>query len=103
MKLYSRNNAAFYRDIWWPDILGVGKRYELIFSTGVLPRYKLEDEDDVVLKKQDYIYYAREILNQDGELGYQELSFIKEGGLNKSFYRDTNIITIFLLIIKSPI
>jgi len=85
MNLYSRNNAAFYRDIWWPDILGVGKRYELIFSTGVLPRYKLEDEDDVVLKKQDYIYYAREILNQDGELGYQELSFVNEDGLNKAF------------------
>lgn len=81
---FSRDNGDFYREVWWPDILSLGKRYELEYATAALSEY-VSDETQVVMNKEDYIYFAREILNQSGELGYQQLSFIQEGGLHQEF------------------
>lgn len=81
---FLRNNGDFYREVWWPDILSFGKRAELKYSTATLTSYQTE-ASPIGLSKEDYIYFAREILNQDGELGYQELSFIREGGLHEAF------------------
>ncbi len=83
-EMFLRNNGDFYREVWWPDILSFGKRAELRYSTAALTSYQTE-ASPIHLSKEDYIYFAREILNQDGELGYQELSFIREGGLHESF------------------
>lgn len=63
----------FFRDVWWPDILELSHKYNLIYTAVMIGTYN----DDVKnisqkgfdLTMNDLVYYGREVLNAGGELG----------------------------------
>ncbi|MCR8657589.1 DUF2194 domain-containing protein [Paenibacillus endoradicis] len=72
-KEYGRNLSAFYRDIWWPDMIKASKRYNLKYTAVAIEVY----EDNVIApfehavrdNQTNLITFGREILKSGGEIG----------------------------------
>lgn len=70
---YEKDLPTFYRDIWWPNMLEIAKRYNLRY-TGVLIETYGDDvnppyEYPVDASRLNLISYGREIIKSGGELG----------------------------------
>jgi hypothetical protein len=70
---YKKDLPAFFRDIWWPDMLKAAKKYDVKYTGVVIQSYqdqveppfnKLEDEE-----LHGLISYGREIIKSGGEIG----------------------------------
>lgn len=70
---YNRNNASFFKDIWWPDMIRAAKNYDLKYTAvaiedyndivaAPLPSYRQEDLTNLII-------YGREVLKTGGEIG----------------------------------
>ena len=70
---YEKDLPAFYRDIWWPNMLQIAKRHNLRY-TGVLIETYGDDVNPpyvypVDASRLNLISYGREIIKSGGELG----------------------------------
>ncbi|CAM4060135.1 DUF2194 domain-containing protein [Paenibacillus alkaliterrae] len=70
---YRRDRPAFFRDIWWPDMLKAAKQYDIKYSAVLIESY-----NDVVTPpfhspvdadEEGLITYGREVLKSGGEIG----------------------------------
>lgn len=63
----------FYRDVWWPDMLALSHKYNMIYTGVIIGTYNDDVEnitqDSFDLNMKDLIYYGRELLNAGGEIG----------------------------------
>lgn len=70
---YNRNIAAFFKEIWWPDMIRAAKNYNLKYTAvaiqdyndnvaAPLPPYRQEDLTNLIV-------YGREVLKTGGEIG----------------------------------
>lgn len=64
----------FYRQIWWPDMLGTAEKYNVRYTGMIIETYNdqvrppfLSENDPVA--KTNLIVYGRELLKSGGELG----------------------------------
>lgn len=86
-KEYGKDLAAFFRDIWWPDMIKASKRYDVKYTAVAIEVY----EDNVIPPFEpaikDYltnmIAFGREVLKSGGEIGihgynHQPLQFNDE-------------------------
>lgn len=84
---YEKNNAAFYKDVWWPDMIKVARKYDLKYTAVAIQDYN----DDVEapfseMNKEDLtnmIIFGREVIKSGGEIGihgynHQPLQFRQE-------------------------
>jgi len=70
---YGKNLSAFFRDIWWPDMLKAAKRYNVKYTAVAIEVY----EDNVVYPFEpairdnltNLIAFGREVLKSGGEIG----------------------------------
>ncbi|WP_432357133.1 DUF2194 domain-containing protein [Sporosarcina sp. UB5] len=70
---YKKDLPTFYREIWWPDMLAIAKRYNLRYTGVVIETYG-DDVDPpfvypVDASRLNLISYGREIIKSGGELG----------------------------------
>lgn len=69
---YGMDIAEFYTNVWWPDLLSLGSKYDFKYTGLIIETYedqvsgKLKTNTDVA----DYYYYGNMLLNAGGELGY---------------------------------
>ncbi|MGM0881208.1 MAG: DUF2194 domain-containing protein [Bacillota bacterium] len=70
---YRRDRPAFFRDVWWPDMLKAAKRFDVKYSAVLIESYNDEitppfrspkDADE-----EGLISYGREVLKSGGEIG----------------------------------
>jgi len=70
---YKKDLPAFFRDIWWPQMLTAAKKYHLKYTGVAIQSYqdqvdppftKLEDEE-----MHNLISYGREVIKSGGEIG----------------------------------
>ncbi len=70
---FGRTILRFYKDIWWPDMLGMASKYNIKYTGVVIGTYNDEVEKiepgSTELSIKDYIYFGRELINNDGEIG----------------------------------
>ena len=70
---YSLNKSAFYKNIWWPDMIKASKKHNIRYTAvaildyneetkAPLPDYRQEDLNNLII-------YGREVLKLDGEIG----------------------------------
>lgn len=88
-KDYNRTVKEFYRDIWWPDMQKIAKKYEDIYTGLFIATYNnIVDPDrfsyDMTSMEE---YYGSSLLksgNEMGAHGYNHQSLTLEGGTPKS-------------------
>lgn len=65
--------TEFFRDVWWPDMLELSHKYNLIYTGVIIGTYnddvKNITQDGFDLNMKDLVYYGRELLNGGGEIG----------------------------------
>lgn len=70
---FNRTVERFYKDIWWPDMLELAAKYNIKYTGVIIGTYNDEVENITVegidLKIKDLIFYGRELINHDGEIG----------------------------------
>ncbi|MBD2864244.1 DUF2194 domain-containing protein [Paenibacillus oceani] len=70
---YRRDIPAFFKEIWWPDMLKVAKRYDVKYTAALIESYNDRVEPpfhapiDADLK--GLLGYGREVLKSGGEIG----------------------------------
>jgi len=89
---YKRDLPSFYQNIWWPDMLQAGKRYNIIYTGAIIESYNdnvtapFENTDD---KDSNFlISFGREVIQSGGELGfhgYNHQSFTLNKEIAESF------------------
>lgn len=69
---YGMDIAEFYTNVWWPELLSLGSKYDFKYTGLIIETY--EDQVSGELKSNtdvaDYYYYGNMLLNSGGELGY---------------------------------
>lgn len=92
---YRRSIKAFFRDVWWPDMLRIRATYGLKFTGMAIMSY-----DDLVappfpdkerFDPQNLLVYGRELLENGGELGmhgYNHQSLVTKGDSREKYARD---------------
>lgn len=64
--------ATFYSDVWWPDLLRIGKKHNVSYTGVIIETYSdrtfgpLEPNEDVA----NYNYFGNLLLSAGGEIGY---------------------------------
>lgn len=78
---YGLDMHGFYRQIWWPNMLQVAKKYELKYTAAIIQSYNEEVEppfyDPLDAQQHNLISYGREVLKSGGEIslhGYNHQS-----------------------------
>lgn len=70
---YKKNLPMFYREIWWPSMLEIAKRYDLRYTGMLIETYGDDVEPPFVYpvdaSRMNLISYGREIIKSGGELG----------------------------------
>ncbi|MED1784513.1 DUF2194 domain-containing protein [Brevibacillus fortis] len=70
---YNKDIPAFYRDIWWPDMIKLAADYELTYTGAIIHNYNnrvispFADEEGT--DTNNLITYGRDLLKLGGELG----------------------------------
>nr|MBC9198392.1 DUF2194 domain-containing protein [Paenibacillus sp. PL91] len=70
---YRRDRPAFFRDVWWPDMLKAAKQFDIIYSAVLIESYNDETKPPFSSPKdadeEGLISYGREVLKSGGEIG----------------------------------
>ena len=70
---YKMSIDKFYKEIWWPSILKIGKandvKYTGVFITTYRDQVENLENSPIDLSKDDFKYYTRELIKSGGELG----------------------------------
>lgn len=89
---YGLDMNGFYREIWWPNMLQVAKKYQLKYTAAVIQSYNDRVDppfyDPVDAEKHNLIAYGREILKSGGEIslhGYNHQSLQMDKEIADSF------------------
>lgn len=78
LKDYDENIFNFYRNVWWPDMLAISKKYNLKYSGVVIQNYEnttaINSDEDYNTKispeeKSNLIFFGRELIRSQGEMG----------------------------------
>lgn len=100
-KLYKRAVEAFYRDIWWSDMVKASNLYNIKYTGLIIKTYENNTEAPFVennkSNQKNLLLYGRELLKNGGELGihgynHQPLvpkDFIKNN-LNYNYWKTEN-------------
>lgn len=72
-KEFDGTAPEFFRDVWWPDMLELSHKYNVIYTAVIIGTYN-DDVENITsegfdLRMNDLIYYGREVLNAGGEIG----------------------------------
>ncbi len=70
-KQYGRNISSFYKNVWWPDMLELNKKYGIKY-TGLLVETYTDNVNEPFLQEQNvenFKYFGAMLLNNGGELG----------------------------------
>jgi hypothetical protein len=93
---FGKSTANFYKDVWWPDMLRIAKKYGLYYTAYFVENYNNMVEGNFEVEdarnsadRTDLMVYGREILKSGGELGlhgynHQPLAF-------KGFIKDDEV------------
>ncbi|MDT3700460.1 MAG: DUF2194 domain-containing protein [Thermincola sp.] len=70
---YGRTIPRFYKDIWWPNVLEIGSKYNIKYTGVIIGSYNDEtgkiEPGSTDLDMSDLTYYGREIISHGGEIG----------------------------------
>ena len=68
---YNRTIKEFYRDIWWPDMNGIAKKYNLLYTGLFVMNYSDIVEPDEFVFENDPMekYYGNSLLKNNYEIG----------------------------------
>lgn len=70
---YRRDRPAFFRDVWWPDMLKAAKQFDVKYSAVLIESYNDETKPPFRSPKdadeEGLISYGREVLKSGGEIG----------------------------------
>ncbi|MFD2670722.1 DUF2194 domain-containing protein [Marinicrinis sediminis] len=70
---YGRAMTRFIKEIWWPDIIAMGDRYNLKYTSVFIQSYQNQVEppfsSPVDENMSNLVIYGRDILKQGGEIG----------------------------------
>lgn len=71
---YQKGTPEFFRDIWWPDMVSIAKKYDVTYTGYYIETYKdavtdLENNGGDDIDRQNIITYGRELLKLGGEIG----------------------------------
>lgn len=70
---YNMDNTKFYREIWWPYIYNLAKRYDLKYTAFIIGSYNNNTRQPIVKLKnyelEDIAFYGRRFFELGGELG----------------------------------
>jgi hypothetical protein len=102
-KEFNRDIVRFYKDIWWPDMLELGLKYNIKFTGVIIGTYDNDviyiSKDAINLTKKDFIYFGRELIANGGEIGihgYNHQPFATKELIDKSLqyesWKDTETI-----------
>lgn len=90
---YKVNTRKFFREIWWPDMKKLAIDENLIYTGYIIETYKNTTEAEKFVKAdeneiQDKIYFGRELLALNGEIGihgYNHQPLGLDGELNDDY------------------
>jgi hypothetical protein len=70
---YRRDRPAFFRDVWWPDMLKAAKQFDIKYSAVLIESYNDETKppfrSPIDADEEGLISYGREVLKSGGEIG----------------------------------
>lgn len=71
---YEKETPEFFRDIWWPDMVSISKKYDVTYTGYYIETYKnsttsLHNNRGNDIDKKNIITYGRELLKLGGEIG----------------------------------
>ncbi|MEF3307899.1 DUF2194 domain-containing protein [Paenibacillus sp. GYB004] len=70
---YRRDTPAFFKEIWWPDMLKVAKRFDVKYTAALIESYndqiKPPFHEPVDADLKGLLSYGREVLKSGGEIG----------------------------------
>lgn len=70
---YGRNIANFYRDIWWPDMIKVATKNNVLYTGALIGSYDDDTNnlqpEDILVSDSEFNFYVTELIAQNGELG----------------------------------
>ena len=73
-KHYHLSISDFYKQIWWEDMKGWGKEYDLTYTAAFVGTYrndmKLDDADLVKKGRESMAFYGREVLENNGAIEF---------------------------------
>lgn len=69
---YKMDTAEFYTNVWWPDVLSMGKAHNVSFTGLIIETYEDQVSGELASNTDvaDYYYYGNMLLNAGGEVGY---------------------------------
>ncbi len=106
---YRMKTRSFFRNVWWKDMEGIGRRQNIRYTGFLIGQYSEEVKKDKLEKvfqvhREDQGYMGRKLFQNGGELGvhgYNHLSLALDGGIDfekhgyKSWETEENIISAF--------
>lgn len=92
---YKMETRRFFKEIWWPEILEIAKKSNLIYTGFIIGTYEdITDHEHFSTisgnEIQDKIYFGRQLLSHGGEIGihgynHQPLGLYSEIGQNYDY------------------
>ncbi|WP_028609408.1 DUF2194 domain-containing protein [Paenibacillus harenae] len=89
---YRRDVPAFYKDVWWPDMLKAAKKYDIKYTAAIIQSYNDDVsgpfEHPVDEDRYGLIAYGREVIKSGGEIGihgYNHQSLVSDEAISKAF------------------
>ena len=92
---YQLSTEQFFRQIWWSDMLGSAKKYDIKYTGLIIETYNdkvtppFTPENNNATNRNNLILYGRELLKSGGELGvhgYNHQSLVLAGQKTESSY-----------------
>lgn len=87
-KEYGRNNESFFRNIWWPDMQSLARKYGLRYTGAIIATYNdlVNPPFDTQYPYETFNYFGSSVLNGGGEIGLHGYNHIplclEETGFN---------------------
>lgn len=69
---YGMSIASFYSDVWWPDLLSLGKKHDVAYTGVMIETYSNQTSGELSANTNvaDYNYFGNLLLSAGGEVGY---------------------------------
>ena len=87
---FSRDIPQFYREVWWPDMIRISKKYDIkytgfiieLYNDNTTPPFEQADSEEI----KNLLLYGKELLGIGGEIGmhgYNHQSLAMEGHIKQ--------------------
>lgn len=93
---YQLSTSAFFRQVWWPDMLGSAQKYDIKYTGLIIETYSdnvrppFNPEVNNGDNRNNLIVYGRELIKSGGELGvhgYNHQPLVLPGQLTEESYK----------------